>query len=157
MTFTAHAIVAGSIATKVSNPLLISTLAFGSHFLLDAIPHWDFGTDWRKRPKAMTAVLALGDTILAFALTYLLFRNSVHTPLLLLAVVCSLLPDWLNAPWYMFYAKHNKKGIRTHAGFWEKVSYTIHKALNTHHAKDSFPLGLITQVFIVGIIYLLFA
>ncbi|MFH0804353.1 MAG: hypothetical protein V1896_02015 [Candidatus Zambryskibacteria bacterium] len=49
MTLTAHAIVGASIASVVpSHPVLGFALGFGSHFLLDTIPHWDYPLRSRK-------------------------------------------------------------------------------------------------------------
>ena len=43
MTLTTHAIVGASIASLIpTHPVLGFTLGFTSHFLLDAIPHWDY-------------------------------------------------------------------------------------------------------------------
>ena len=43
MTLTTHAIVGGAIASLMpAHPWLGLSLAFASHFLLDALPHWDY-------------------------------------------------------------------------------------------------------------------
>ena len=43
MTLTAHAIVGASVASLMpSHPVLGFATGFASHFLLDAIPHWDY-------------------------------------------------------------------------------------------------------------------
>ena len=38
---TPHVIVGAAIATKVVNPALALPLAFGSHFILERVPHWN--------------------------------------------------------------------------------------------------------------------
>jgi hypothetical protein len=49
MTLTAHAVVGAAIASSIPNhPILGFTLAFASHFILDAIPHWDYPLSSRK-------------------------------------------------------------------------------------------------------------
>ena len=43
LTLTTHAIVGGAIASLIpAHPWLGLSLAFASHFLLDALPHWDY-------------------------------------------------------------------------------------------------------------------
>jgi hypothetical protein len=43
MTFTPHAVVGAAIASAMpTHPILGLTLAFVSHFILDAIPHWEY-------------------------------------------------------------------------------------------------------------------
>lgn len=43
MTLTTHAIIGAAVAKIFSaNPLLAGVAAFASHFLIDAIPHWDY-------------------------------------------------------------------------------------------------------------------
>lgn len=43
MTLTTHAVIGAVIVSKFPNhPVLGFFLAFGSHFILDAIPHWDY-------------------------------------------------------------------------------------------------------------------
>src|SRR3989344_5616837 len=49
MTLSAHAIVGASIASIIpSHPVLGFVTGFASHFLLDAIPHWDYFLFSRK-------------------------------------------------------------------------------------------------------------
>jgi hypothetical protein len=49
MTLTTHAVVGATIASALpSHPLLGFVLAFSSHFLLDAIPHWDYALSSHK-------------------------------------------------------------------------------------------------------------
>jgi hypothetical protein len=43
MTLTTHAVVGAAIASSMPNHLVFGfVLAFASHFVLDAIPHWDY-------------------------------------------------------------------------------------------------------------------
>lgn len=150
-----HALVGASIASKVADPVTGSALALTSHFFMDCIPHWDFGTHWRKRPKCMTGVVASLDTIIGITLAYLLFGGKVSTPYLLFAVILSLLPDWMETPWYIFFATPQKQKPSTKAGFFEKLTFGIYKIENAFHSKAKFPLGIITQVVTLAFFLLL--
>ncbi|KKU80918.1 hypothetical protein A2875_03715 [Candidatus Gottesmanbacteria bacterium RIFCSPHIGHO2_01_FULL_46_14] len=149
MTATAHTLVAGAIASKFTDPVTASTLALLSHFIMDAVPHWDIGTSWRKRSKFETGALAIGETSLGIIVGFFLFRNSAPLATLLLAIFFSLLPDWLETPWYIFFAspKHLQPSIK--ASLWERISYRIYKSENYFHTKAKFPLGVLTQIITV--------
>jgi hypothetical protein len=155
MTATAHALVAAAIARAVPNPYLAIPLAITSHFIMDAVPHWDFGTSWRNRSKTMTGVFAIAETVLGITLAYFLFRGKVETPLLLSCIVASEIPDWLEAPWYIFFASKQKQGVSAKAGFWERLTYRVYRKENTIHSKASLPFGIITQVVTVAFFLLL--
>ena len=146
MTATAHAIVAGAIATKFPDPIVALPIAFISHFIMDTVPHWDIGTNWRDRSKHTTGVLAVGETIIGATLAYLLFSSKVAPALLAATIVVSILPDWLETPWYIFFAHQKKHEPAAKAGFWEKLSFAIYKTENVFHTKTQFPLGVLTQV-----------
>ena len=49
MTLTTHAIIGAAIAASMPNyPVVGFVLAFASHFVLDAIPHWDYKLSSQK-------------------------------------------------------------------------------------------------------------
>ncbi len=155
MTATAHALVAGAILSRFPDPLAASLLAFGSHYIMDSIPHWDFGTNWRKRPKSTTGLLAITDTLLAFTVAYILFAGKVGVVPITLVTIAALVPDWLETPWYIFFARQNKHEPGPRAGIWEKTAYTIYKLPNMFHTKAQLPLGLFTQIATVAFFWIL--
>lgn len=146
MTSTAHALVAGAIAAHFTNPVTAFAIAISSHFVMDSIPHWDFGTDWRNRSKTQTGAYAIAETLFGIGLALFIFHSSVAFPLLIITIIASLIPDWLEAPWYIFFAKNNTHGIRKNAGVLERISYGFYKIPNVFHSKTTFPLGVITQI-----------
>lgn len=155
MTSVAHALVGASIAARVSDPALAGGLILGSHFLMDMIPHWDFGTNWRKRSKFSTGAIAITDTIIAFTLAYLLFSGKVSFIPLTLAVILSVLPDWLETPWYIFFARQDKQAPGKNASIFENLAFNVYKVENMFHTKAQYPFGLITQMFTVAFFLLL--
>lgn len=146
MTATAHALVSAAIVASVPNPAIGLTLAFTSHFIMDVIPHWDFGTNWRSRSKAATGIIAVIDTIIGFTVTYFLFRGKVPSALLFAAMSLGNLPDWMEAPYYIFFASQKKEKLEDNASLWEKITYRIYKIENVFHTKAQFPFGFITQI-----------
>jgi hypothetical protein len=156
MTATAHALVGGAIAAHfTSNPAAAIGIALASHYIMDSVPHWDFGTNWRKRSKVQTGMIAITDTVIGFAATIAIFHSFVALPLLVATIIAAELPDWLEAPWYIFYAKTNEHGPSKRAGFLEQLSYALYKIPSVFHTKAQFPLGVLTQVVTVAFFLLL--
>jgi len=152
---TTHALVAGTIASHIPDPLTATSLSLLSHFLLDAVPHWDFGTDWRGRRKLYTGLFAIADVFMGFGLSFALFRHSVDPLLLFFCVSISMIPDWMEAPWYIFFATHTKKKPAKNAGFLEHLTFDIYTLESKFHHKAGFPLGVITQIVAVAFFFIL--
>ena len=155
MMATAHTLVAGAIASQIGDPVLAPSMAFTSHFLLDSIPHWDFGADWRKRSKLTTGTFAIVDTIIGFGAAYLIYGSKVNFFVLTVSLVFSVLPDWLEAPWYIFFADPKRIGPKPHATVLEKICYNFYKLTNRAHSKAPFPWGFISQLLTVSFFLLL--
>lgn len=149
MTATAHALVSGALAAHFSDPITAVVLALTSHYIMDSIPHWDFGTNWRQRSKKITGIFAIAETAFGIVLSYIIFGTKLPLFHWAVPVVFGLLPDWLETPWYIFYAHHKKNEPSTSAGMLEKLAYAFYKVPNIFHSKAQLPLGLVTQVLTV--------
>jgi len=139
MTATAHALIGASIAVKVVNPILGIPLAIISHFIADLIPHWDAGTNHRQKSLMRLRVEAALDVLLGFALVYLIFRNLVDPRYLFVMVIAAQLPDWLEAPSFMF-------NINVPPFSW--LDWLGHKI----QSRLALPWGLVTQIVVVGLL-----
>lgn len=139
MTSVSHALIGAAIAARIGNPIGAGLLAFMTHFACDAIPHWDLGTNWRLRPKVVTGALAIGETLVALFGTYFLFQNHVSSnQVLIVSIIMSLIPDWLEVPYYIFLPDS------------PKVFYWIYKIQSLIHSRMQAPIGVITQIVVVG-------
>lgn len=142
MTATAHALIGASIAANVTNPIIGIPLAIASHFLADLVPHWDAGTNRRKKTIMRLRFEATLDVLLGFSLAYLIFRNTVPSTYLFAMIISAQLPDWLEAP-------SSKFGIKIPPFTWaEWVGHRL-------QSRMQLPWGLVTQVAIVGVLLLL--
>ncbi len=112
MTLTTHAITGATFATLVPNyPILGFILGFSSHFILDAIPHWDYSIVSMKRDEknplnndilinqdfyrdlikiGIDGVLGL---LLSFVLLGIFYQRSLF--IVFLGAVAGMLPDAL--------------------------------------------------------------
>ncbi|MBI2327346.1 hypothetical protein HYU92_03400 [Candidatus Curtissbacteria bacterium] len=142
MTATAHALIGASLAVKITNPYLGIPLAIASHYLADLIPHWDAGTNHRKKSLTRIKIEATLDVLLGFALVFLIFRNLADPVYLFAMVISAQLPDWLEAPAWIF-------GFKVPPFSWlDTLGHKLQSRLQL-------PWGLVTQIVIVGLLLLL--
>lgn len=144
MLVTTHALVGGFVASKIPSPIISSPLIVISHLFLDRLPHWDFGTGFRKRKKVTNFFLGLVDLSAGLSLCWFIFQKSLPlNPLLWTGVFFSLLPDFLELP----------------PLFLDFRPFPFNKFENLHsryfHRKHQFPQGLILQIIIIGLIFML--
>lgn len=139
MTSISHALIGAAIAARFQDPITVSTVAVITHFACDIIPHWDLGTNWRLRPRAVTGVFAMLETLTAVVGTYVVFYSRVPSPrMLVLAIVASLIPDWLEVPYYLTLPRP------------PKLFQLIYKAQSLLHTRAQKPIGVVTQIVVVA-------
>lgn len=108
MTATGHALIGTVIAAKVGNPTLAIPIAIASHFLADALPHWDTGTNKKTKTKRLFLLESIADVLLGFILSWLLIVwvfPSTNISYAFLLIIMAQLPDWLTAPYLFFNMK----------------------------------------------------
>jgi hypothetical protein len=139
MTATGHALIGTVIAAKVSNPALAIPIALASHVIADALPHWDTGTNRKRKTKTAFLVQTIIDVLLGlclslFLLAYLFPKTNLYYALFIIFVAQSF--DWATAPYVFFDMKF--------APFsWV---YKFQKLFDNRLAA---PWGVIDQVFLV--------
>lgn len=137
MTATGHAIIGTVIAAKFGNPVLAVPIAIASHFVADAIPHWDIATHRKEKAKANLILEAFSDVLLGFILSFfilILFFPTTSPSYAFLMILVSQSPDWATAPYYFF-------GIKSF-----KWAYKLQKFFDRDLDK---PWGIITQIAIL--------
>jgi hypothetical protein len=144
---TTHALVSALIATRVQSPTLSYPLIFGSHYLLDIIPHWDTGTGLTsgEKTKSRAIIETLVDLGIAATLVYLFFQKGSLFSLFSLklwgAVGVGISPDLLEAP-VLFLNLHTTLLVRL-----KEFHDRLHHRLN-------FPWGFLIQLPIWGLVIL---
>lgn len=145
MTATAHALVGALIAGKIGNPALALPLSFLSHFAGDILPHWDAGTNRRKKDREQVVFEAMLDVVAGFILSivlYTLLSSTGNYIYLFACILASQAPDWLSAPFIFFRSK-----IR--------IFKVIFKIQEEFHNKLDKPWGIITQIVFLVVLYVL--
>lgn len=115
LTLTTHAIVGATIASVMAaHPILAIAAAFASHFLLDAIPHWDYpirsdsvkpgiAATMKYDGALFTDLLTIGaDAVLGIGLVLLFLASSGNLKLVLCGAGAAILPDALQFAYMRF-------------------------------------------------------
>ena len=139
MTSITHVLVGIALGTKIGNPYLAGISALGAHFVCDMIPHWDWGTNHRNRPKWVTGALAITETVIALSIGAFFVFNAKTPWSMTAAIIGSLIPDWIEAPYHI---------LSPNAPRW---MYWIYKPQSIFHSRAQLPWGLVTQVVTVAI------
>lgn len=147
MTLTAHAIVGGAIAAAMpTHPILGIGAAFASHFLIDAIPHYDYKVrsasihpkkgDPMKYDRALLLdFFSIGtDFALGLLLAFVLFATPATWFLVLVAAFAGQFPDALQFAYTR--APHVLGGLQR-----------FHEWIHTgYRMRGQLALGIVTQV-----------
>lgn len=152
MTLTAHGIVGGAIVSLMpAHPILGLCLAFASHYLLDAIPHWDYpirspsvdpkiGARMRYDRALLADAIAIGtDGILGVALPVALFATRESFVLIACGACAAMLPDLLQFAHARF--PHEPLASLQHLHQWAHTSRSLAKQR---------VLGIVSQIAFVA-------
>lgn len=111
---TPHVIVGAAIATKVVNPALAIPLAFGSHFVLEKVPHWNPHIFTEKEKFGKVSVQSTKIIVLDLAISFAsalffasrAYPNWGHVATILVASFVAALPDIIEGPYYFLNSKN---------------------------------------------------
>ena len=112
MTLTTHAVIAAAITRPLmrAHPALILLVGIATHYLSDAVPHWDYGVrslvqkdtqkkrlNWYGGTAKRDFLWIIGDFIVGFSLVYLWVRPHSREEFLwvIFSVAGGMLPDLL--------------------------------------------------------------
>ena len=159
MTLGTHAVVGAGLATLVPrHPIAAFLIGFFSHFILDAIPHWDYkilsikndehnklNTDMVMGRRFIIDLFRISlDISLGLFVAYLLFKTPAYsTPFLFIGAFGAMLPDALQ----FVYFKYKKEPLKS----LQRFHLFIHAEGKIHNAFK----GILFQVGIVLIVAVL--
>lgn len=139
MTLTTHIIIAAAVAKPLAayNPIFAFLVAFASHYLSDAIPHWDYPLQSASGSVEHTAkhivftkatfwndILRAGaDGAIGSIAVFLLLRPTAPDQYLFLVLVIAggILPDFLQGVYYGLRIKL----LRSHQNFHDRMHTKI--------------------------------
>ncbi len=149
-----HSLTGAFIASKLPHPVLYIPLALGMHYLCDWIPHWDVGTGLShgKRKRSTAVLLELVDLGITAVLIYWFFMQdmslsamannpaSVH---IWIGALTGIAPDLVEAP----------RNFLKWEPWFIKPFNNFHG--NFHHSTPNMVVGLVPQIILVTLIWLL--
>jgi hypothetical protein len=153
MILTTHAVVGAALASFVpSHPAVAFVLGFGSHFILDAIPHVDYPIKSRSVNPRIGAPMVLDRALLQDAVTIgadglfgiiaalFLFSSPTNVWAILMGAVGAMFPD----PLQFVYTRFPHEPLRTLQRF--------HRWAHSKRKMNSIVLGIGTQVGFVALV-----
>ncbi len=110
---TPHVVVGAAIAAKIGNPFLAIPLAFGSHFILDKVPHWNphLNTEIKKygHVTKQSKELLVADVCLSVLAGGFIAWHAMpdvnHVFIILLGGFAGVLPDVIEGPYFFLKIK----------------------------------------------------
>lgn len=143
MTATAHALIAGAIASSIQNPAMGIALSAISHPICDLVPHWDVANKWRQKSKAKLFLEASADLAIGVGLAYFIFGQNINFWYFVAAMVAVEFWDVLEAPYWFFKWKFFPFG-------------TIYSIQSRMQNKLSLPWGMVYQTLaVLAVIFVL--
>jgi len=145
MLSTTHSLTSALIVSRISSPIISFPLIIISHYLFDAIPHWDTGSGLTNgtKTKKRAFIDTLIDLTIAALAVFVLFQLGKDLSIKLwLGVLVGISPDLLDAP----------------ALFLDYRPFPINwleKLHNRFHRGWRLPYGLIPQIIIITIVLLI--
>lgn len=162
MILTTHVIAGAALAAAMPNrPLLAFATGVVSHFLLDAIPHWDYKLRSSRKDEnnplndnivmgrdfQLDLIKISGDAFFGLTLSWFFFRSFFTGPLGLLTfaagTIGGLLPDALQFAYFKLRSP------------WLTALQRFHQWIHADHARKLKPaVGIVTQTLLVMAIVL---
>lgn len=150
MILSTHAVVGGAIASLLpSHPELAITAAFASHFVIDAIPHWDYplrsivvgpGQKTKlaiSKPLLRDIVVIAMDGCVGLVLALALFAPPATLSTVALCAIAAMLPD----PLQFAHSLYPREPLKTLQRF--------HRWMHTRR-QLKWPIGVASQIALVA-------
>jgi len=161
MTLTTHAIVGATLATLTPNPILGFAIGFGSHYFLDAIPHWAYpvASLEKDRDNSLNTKMIISkssykdllvvsaDGICGLLFSFIILGGFYHHDLsmILMGALGGMLPDLLQFCYWMWKPKILKPLQK------------LHNWAHTKHRIDDKPvIGVLSQLLIIVLVVFIF-
>ncbi len=140
MTTTGHAVTGALIATLVRQPLLAIPLAFASHFVCDALPHFGLGMKFGSKKMYYWLVI---DGLVALCIAVFLIYIGVADPVLL--AVCGFAAMSPDLAWLYY-------GLRGEHGDYKKYDWIsrFHSKIQWYEKPQGILVDLVWSIVMVA-------
>jgi len=160
MILASHIIISGILASKTQNYFLAALIGLASHYVLDAIPHWDYLSDEfeprtktekgfiKRRAFWQEMIKITADILAGFGLLVLLafLDKDANIAPLIISAFFGILPD---AAQFLYWLT-SWKFLKWNSDLQEFFHHLIRKKIN-----PGFQPGIMTQIVTIGIVFLI--
>jgi len=164
MIIASHIIVSGLLGATTQNYFLAAVFGFVSHYVLDAIPHWDYlsgefiskvktETGFLKKKKFWQTMFKVAfDILTGLGLLFIIFIVIIKNPVpkniipIFISIFFGVLPDALQ----LLYWITKWQSIKWNSDLQHFIHYSTHKKI-----EQGFWPGIITQISTIGIVFLI--
>lgn len=135
-----HMLAGAALATSIHQPAFLALSAAALHFLLDALPHWEYDIMTSNRATAykITADIAAGLLIILFILQRF---GSAEQALILWGAFFGIVPDGFSAIYFFSHGKYLRRQMQFHK-FW-------HTLIVPMKTRPPLWLGAATEILVV--------
>ena len=109
MTASNHVVAGALIATAVASPAAAISLALGSHFVMDALPHYGDNNNHSWLNRNFKYVLAVDLLVAAIFVTGVVVAQPASWVIVTLCALVAVAPDILWLPYFMADLRHEQK------------------------------------------------
>jgi hypothetical protein len=106
MTASNHAVAGAVIASVVANPVIAIPLAFASHFVMDAMPHYGDRNKSSWLNRNFHYVLVSDFIVTLSFISFTIFKSPPNLFMIFICAVVAVLPDVLWLPYYLADIRH---------------------------------------------------
>lgn len=132
MVITPHMLVGAAVGSQFNNPWSVFILGLFSHYILDALPHWDYLFKVRIANPDHLRKIGL-DFILGGFFVLILGWSSTQKLFILIGIIAALLPDFLEVLYQNFDIKwlrplskfHHKIHFQKRLSFWRGLPFAL--------------------------------
>jgi len=162
MILASHIIVSGLLGATTQNYFLAGFFGLVSHYILDAVPHWDFYLSPEFNVKAETEDgnfikeklfwkeigKIVVDILIGLSLLFIFLKTLgyINIAAVFISVFFGILPDSLQ----LFYLMTKWKFIKWNMDLQQFMHFSIHKKI-----EQAFWPGIIAQIATIGIVFLI--
>jgi len=153
MILSVHLIAGAALGAKVHNLWLLFLASLVLHFIVDALPHWEYSTDEIEKPSKKNFLIFAAkvstDLLFGLFIVFFFFRQSPYFFHSLFGAFVSLLPDG-----FLFLAMILPKRFKRLTGLLKKINafhYLVHFKKN-----KKFPIwGITTEIALITAIIII--
>lgn len=149
MTGLNHGLTGAVIALAVKNPYIAVPAAFLSHFVVDVIPHWDYGASFKEASvfsRKFNLFLTSDFLISVLAMVILGITFPAHKWLIWACMIAAASPDLMWA-YYRLYVEHLRKQVPSLGPIAR-----FHDVLQWSHTAGGLYVEIIWAIFMIGLL-----